>query len=108
MRIRIIEIVVIGTVQHVDVRNSRVRDIHVAIVISAAVIPGTKWFAPAQRKPADSPAPAAAKTDSESKSAAEEPNERRSIERSRINRTRAPAPGAADKRPASIMIRREP
>jgi hypothetical protein len=38
---------------------------------------------------------------------ADKSDERRSIERTRINRTRAPAPGAADKRPASIVIRRE-
>src|SRR5713226_5309995 len=105
MRIRIIEIVVIGTVQYVDVRDPRIRDIHVAVVISASVIPRMIRLAESEREPADSAAPAAAKTDSESKSAAEEPNERRSIERTRIDWTRAPAPGAADKRPASIMIR---
>jgi len=106
-RVGIIEIVVVG-IQHVDVRDARVVDVHVAHVKVAGVIPRMKRFAVSEREPTDSAAEPSTKSEPTTKvSAAHKSDERRSIERTRINRARAPAPRAADKRPASIVIRRE-
>src|SRR6266404_3615611 len=60
MGIPIVEIVVIKVVQRIYVRDPRIRDVHVAEIISAGVIPRTERFAESQREPADSTAPTAA------------------------------------------------
>src|SRR5712672_4286823 len=107
-RVGIIEIVVVG-IQHVDVRDARVVDVHVAHVKVAGVIPRMKRFAVSEREPTDSAAEPSTKSEPNTEvSSAHKSDERRSIEWTRINRARAPAPRAAHKRPASVMIRREP
>lgn len=109
MCVPVVEIVVIKVIQCIYVRNPRIRDIYVAEIIPARVIPGTERFAPAQREPADSAAPAATKTETnpKPKSATKKTDEGRSIEWPRVNGTGAPAPTATYKRPASVVIRRE-
>src|SRR5258706_14592120 len=91
-RIRIIEIVVVG-IQHVDVRDARVVDVHVAHVKVAGVIPRMKRFAVSEREPTDSAAEPSAKSEPSTEvSSAHKSNESWSVERTRINRAGAPAP----------------
>src|SRR5260370_8167035 len=66
MGIPIVKIVVIKVVQRIYVRDPRIRDVHVAEIISAGVIPRTERFAESQREPADSTAPAATETKAKS------------------------------------------
>ena len=104
IRVSIVKIVMIRVVQDIDVGDPRIRDVHVAEIISAGVIPRMVRFAESQGEPADSAAKSATETEATSKvTAADEADERWSIERTRINRSRAPAPTAAYIRPASIV-----
>src|SRR5690348_9230907 len=106
MRIPIVEIAV-GPVQDADIVDPRIHNVHVVDVNVAGVIPGMERFAPTQREPADSASPAATKTEADSKSAAEKADERRPVERPRVNGSRAPTPRPAYKRPSSIVVRRK-
>src|SRR5260370_11555962 len=98
MGIPIVKIVVIKVVQRIYVRDPRIRDVHVAEIISAGVIPRTERFAESQREPADSTAPAATETKAKS-TAAHKTDERWSVKRLSIHRPREPAPTAPYKRP---------
>src|SRR5229473_2291784 len=91
----------VGIVQNVDVVDARVADIHVVDKRPAAMEPRIERFAKAQREPADSAAEAATKPKAES--AADKADERWSIEWTRIDRSRAPAPSAANKCPAAVV-----
>src|SRR5467141_1613017 len=105
MSIPIVEIVVIKVVQRIYVRDPRIRDVHVAEIISTGVIPRTERFAESQREPTDSSAKAAIKT--EAKSPPHKADERRAIEWPLVNGSRAPTPSAAYECPASVVIRRK-
>jgi hypothetical protein len=94
----------VARVHVIDVAYVRVEDIRVANVgvvdiddrdeIPAATKPREKRFAVAERKPADS----------NIKTAAKEPHKSRPVDRSTVDRPRAPAPPATDVRPAAIVV----
>src|SRR5262249_49485645 len=71
---------------------------------ATAVEPRMERFAPAKREPADSAAES--ETNAPVRSA-EEPNKCGTVERTSVDRTRAPTPASADECPAAIVIRRE-
>src|SRR5882724_13089642 len=84
------------------VANVGVVEIHVTVVATACAVPGMKWFAWAKRKPTDTAAESSAETDTPMR-AADETDKRRSINRTRVIRARAPAPTAANVGPTSIV-----
>src|SRR5882724_7454692 len=84
------------------VANVRVVEIHVTVVAAACTVPGMKWFAWAKRKPTNSAAKSSAETDTPMR-AADEPDECRPINRTRVIRARAPAPTAANVGPTAIV-----
>lgn len=103
VRVGVVEIVVVN-VDVVDVGDPRVGDVHVAEVVRAAVIPRMERLTETERKPTDSAAPAAAKAESYSEmTAANEADERRTIEGPRKDRAWAPAPRTADESPTAIV-----
>src|SRR5262249_52475352 len=96
----VVEVVVVddrGVVDH------RVVNIDVVHEPRAAVKPRMDRFTPAQREPTDSAAEAKAHAPVRS---AEESDKRRAVERTSVDRARAPTPASADERPAAIVIRR--
>src|SRR5437773_4041355 len=101
MRIGVVK-VIRAIVDDGRVANVRVVEIHVTVVAAACVVPGTKWFAWAKRKPTDSSAKSSAETNTPMR-AADETDERRSINRTRVIRARAPAPTAANVSPTAIV-----
>src|SRR5262249_4135222 len=79
--------------------------VHALHEAAPAMEPRMVRFAPAQREPADSAAEAESKAHAEP--GAEESDERRTVERSRVDRTRRAAPPAVDEDPAAIVVRRK-
>jgi hypothetical protein len=96
VRIAIVETFPVEIVQDVDVGDVRVRDVHVVDKRPAAMEPRIERLTPAKREPADSAAEAATKTNAKSEVTAHKTDERRSVKWTLVNRSRAPAPSAAD------------
>src|SRR5580704_10639927 len=92
MRVRVVE-VAIAAIQHGSVADHRVVNVDVVHVEAARVKAWIPRLVEAEREPADSKAGATQPAD-----------ERRSIERTRVDRTRAPAPTRADICPTTIVI----
>src|SRR5579863_1318592 len=102
MRVRVVE-VAIAAIQHGSVADHRVVNVDVVHVEAARVKAWIPRLVEAEREPADSKA--SAETEADPKAGATQPaDERRSIERTRVDWTRAPAPTCADVRPATIVI----
>src|SRR5215472_6777633 len=85
-------------VQNIDISNVRIVDVDDVNEPMAAVEPWVEWLTPAEREPAH------AKAESKTPAATEETDERRSIDRGTKVRSRAPTPGPANERPASIVV----
>ncbi len=83
---RVSVVVKIVGVDDVHVADVGVVDVDVAPVVASAAIPRTEGLAPTEREPAY----AAAKSKTESETAAKEANERGTIEGATIDRTQRP------------------
>lgn len=89
----VIEIAIVR-VEDVYVADVSVVDVDIPDVAAAATEPWVVGFAVAEWEPADS----------ETKTAAKETHKSRAIDRTAVDGARAPAPPAADIRPAPIVI----
>lgn len=104
MRVSIVEVVDCSVVDNRGVADNRVRDVHVADVGVAMAIPGTEWFPKTQREPSHTVSKATAKAEAYAPAAAKESDESWAIDRRSVNGSWAPAPSAADVRPAAVMV----
>jgi hypothetical protein len=96
----IVQVVVVVNI--VDVRDSRVRDVHVIEVAAAYAIPGNERLAESQRTPAKASAKTKAEVHAPSRSA--KPRDQRgSIVRTLPDRSRSPAPVTAAIDPTAIV-----
>jgi hypothetical protein len=86
----------------VQVAEPVVPEVHAREVPKADAVPGDEWFAKTQRTPSEAPAEA----DPKSESAAKPRNQRRSVVRTSIVRSRSPSPEAAGINPPTIVERR--
>src|SRR5580693_8308203 len=103
MRVSVIE-VAIAAIQHGGVADHGVVNVDVVHVEAACVEARIVRLVEAEREPANSKA--GTETEADSKARATEPSDEcRSVERTSVDRTRAPAPAATDECPTTVVIR---
>src|SRR4030095_13553504 len=102
VRVRVVKVVA-AVVDDRRVANVGVVVIHVTVVPAAGAIPRMERFSRAEREPANGAAIAAKPHSNSPVRTADESDKCRAIYRTRIVRTRAPAPAAADVRPTPVV-----
>src|SRR5271165_5072929 len=97
-------IIVVGSIDGVDVANIRIVYVDVVPVASTCVIPGTVTLSPTQREPPHTDADSKPESKSSMESA-KETDERGAVVRTRVNRARAPTPAPTTIDPAAVVKR---